>query len=126
MNHYQKPIISIDTGMAEGIYAASGATESAVTFSELSKLADWGNNNGQLSFTADLSKLANKAQLTLTITFSSDITNIWGGGANASYNGKTATLSWYSAPDVATLTVQVDTNLSNIHITGYTYSNAQA
>lgn len=126
MNHYQKPIISIDTGMAEGIYAASGATESAVTFSELSKLADWGNNNGQLSFTADLSKLANKAQLTLTITFSSDITNIWGGGVNASYNGKTATLSWYSAPDVATLTIQVDTNLSNIHITGYTYSNAQA
>ena len=126
MIRYEKPIISIDAGMAEGIYAASGAgtTESAVTLSGLTEAANWGNNNGQLKFTADFSKLSNKSKLTLTVTFSSDITNAWGGGASVSFHGNTATFTWYSASDTAELYIQVDTNISGIKITGYTYTNA--
>lgn len=126
MNHYEKPIISIDTGLAEGIYAASGAAESAVTFTEFTKVADWGNGNGQLNFTANLSKLPNKSNLTLTITFNSNIDNIWGSGASVACNGKIASLSMYSAPESATFTVQVTGSLSTLQITGYTYSNVQA
>ena len=123
MIRYEKPVISVDAGMAEGIYAASGVAQNTVTFSEFTPISVWGES-GQLKFTVDLSKLSNLSQLTLVITFNTDIANLWGGGANVQHNGKTATLYWYAAPSTAELTVQVNSNLSNLQITGSAYTNA--
>ena len=123
MNHYQKPIISIDTGMAEGIYAASGATQNTVSFGNLIETANWGNTSGQLKFSANLSSLAG-SKLKLIVTFNTDLTAAWGGGSSASGNGKNATFEWYQAPDTAELYIQVNTNPSSVQITGYTYTQA--
>lgn len=122
MKEYKKPVVTVDVGLAEGVYAASGAGD-AVTFSELSTIANWGSDNGQLKFTANLSGV-NPSQLTLAITFNADITSLWGGGAGATVSGKTATLTWYSAPSSAELTVQVSSGLSTLKIEGYSYRNS--
>ena len=121
MKEYKKPLVTVDEGLAEGVYAASGAGD-AVKFSDLTVIADW-TNSGQLTFSADLSQV-NLSQLTLVITFNADITSLWGGGASVTVSGKTATLTWYSAPTSADFTVQVSAKPSSVVITGYSYSNS--
>lgn len=123
MKAYSKPVISIDTGLAEGVYAASGASSEAVTLSSLFQTADWGFGNGQLKFTVDFSALPNLSNLSLTVTFSHDITNAWGNGPSATFSGQQATFTWYAAPQTAELYIQVDQHISDISITGYSYAN---
>ena len=125
MKQYTKPMISIDNGMAEGVYAASGAnTDGAgtITISSPSVVANWGNS-GQATFTLDLSKM-DPSQLTVILTFNMDISNGWGGGANASVSGNNLSLIWYSAPSSADITVQANGDITQLKCTGYSYSNA--
>ena len=90
MNQYVKPIISIASGITEGIYTASGVTPNAITLGALEVIADWGTN-GQVKFIADFSVLSNRCPLTLTVTFNATISNAWGGGCNSGKpNGNTA------------------------------------
>ncbi len=123
MKHtYEKPVITVDAGMAEGVYAASGATAAAdIAYSELTTVADWGNS-GQAKFTLDLSNV-NLSQLTVVVSFNTDIANGWGGGASATVSGSQVTLTWYSAPTSAEITVQVGSSFKDLKITGVTYSN---
>ena len=110
MNQYVKPIISIASGITEGIYTASGVTPNAVTLGALKVLNDWGTN-GQLIFAADFSALSNRCPLTLTVTFNATISSAWGGGCSSDIkNGNTAYFKWENgntAPETAELTVQV-------------------
>ena len=122
MKQYSKPVISIDSGMAEGVYAASGASSNAITISDLTVVADWGNS-GQAKFTLDLSNM-NPSQLTVMLTFNMDITSGWGGGAIASNSGHNLTLSWYSAPTSAEITVQANGDINQLKCNGYSYTNA--
>ena len=49
MKTYKKPIISIDSGLAEGVYAASGfydPSNPSVTFTELTKMVGVGPGDG--------------------------------------------------------------------------------
>lgn len=116
---YKKPVITVDAGMAEGVYAASGAA--GITFSDLATVADWGNS-GQAKFTLDLSNV-NPSQLTVVVSFNTDIISGWGGGASAVVSGSQVTLTWYSAPISAEITVQAGSNFKDLKITGVTYSN---
>ena len=121
MKMYEKPVISVDAGMTEGVYAAGGAGE--ITASEITVTADWGGS-GQMKFSLDLSAL-NRSQLTVVLTFNMDINNCWGGGASVTpSSGKTVTLSWYDAPEFPEIYVQVDrADFKNLKITGSSYSN---
>ena len=125
---YNKPIITIDNGLAEGIYAASGASveepKSEIKISEPIIIADWGNS-GQAKFTLDFSQL-NLSQLTVTLTFNMDITSGWGSSSDAKLNGNILTLYWYSAPSTAEITVQANGNISQLKCTGSNASNAAA
>lgn len=121
MKVYEKPVVSVDAGMAEGVYAASGSN-GGVRVSEPSVTADWGNNNGQVKFALDLSGM-DLSQLTVILTFNMDITGGWGGGANASVSGNKLRLEWYSAPASAEIYVQVDSGLNSLQCTGSSYSN---
>ena len=121
MKQYSKPIISIDAGMAEGVYAASGASN-AITISAPTVTADWGGS-GQATLTLDLSNM-NPSQLTVILTFNMDITSGWGGAASASASGHNVTLSWYSAPETAEITVQANGDINQLKCTGYSYTNA--
>lgn len=120
MKQYSKPMISIDAGMAEGVYAASGA--SAIKISDPTVTADWGGS-GQATLTLDLSNM-NPSQLTVILTFNTDIANGWGGGASASASGHNLTLTWYSAPESAEITVQANGDINQLKCTGYSYTNA--
>lgn len=122
MKQYSKPMISIDAGMAEGVYAASGSTSNAITISTPTVVADWGGS-GQATLTLDLSNM-NPSQLTVILTFNMDISSGWGGGASASASGHNLTLTWYSAPESADITVQTSDNIKQLQCTGYSYTNA--
>lgn len=111
----------MDAGLAEEIYAASGAGN-GVSASDLSVVSDWGNS-GQAKFTLDLTN-ANRSQLTVTVKFNNTISNGWGGGASASYSGNQLTLYWYSAPETVEITVQANCVITQLKITGCSASNA--
>lgn len=120
MSNYEKPVISVDAGMAEGVYAASGSN-GGVSVSGPSVVADWGGS-GQVQFNIDLSSL-NPSQLTVVLTFNMDISNGWGGNSTASFSGNKLTLYWYSAPTAAEIIVQVSANVNQLKCTGSTSSN---
>lgn len=122
MKTYIKPVISVDSGLAEGVYAASGAA--SVTFAKLSKESDWGNDNGQLKSTISFSDTVNLSQLTLKITFNQTISSAWADGASASISGSEVSFTWYSAPESAEFYIQVNEGLSTLSITGYSCTNA--
>ena len=121
MKMYEKPVITVDAGLAEGIYAASGAGNS-VSASDLSVVGDWGSG-GQANFTLDLTN-ANRSQLTVTVRFNNNISGGWSDGASSIYSGNQLTLSWYSAPETAKITVQANCVITQLKITGCSASNA--
>ena len=120
MKMYEKPIITVDAGLAEGVYAASGAGN-GVSASGLSVVYDWGGG-GQANFTLDLTN-ANRSQLTVIVTFNKDLVRGWGGGAYAVASGNKLTLTWYSAPESAEITVQANGVIKQLKITGCSASN---
>lgn len=121
MKMYEKPVITVDAGLAEGVYAASGAGN-GVSASDLSVVANWGGS-GQAKFTLDLTN-ANRSQLTVTVKFNNTISNGWSGGANATALGNKLTLTWYSAPEKADIDVQAKGDITQLQITGCSASNA--
>lgn len=123
MRVYEKPVISVDAGMAEGVYAASGAT-GGITASELRVIADWGNGNGQASFSLDLTGV-NRENLVINITFNLDITSIWGASSSGNCNGKVATISWngQTASEYPELTVQANGNINQLKIVAISQQN---
>lgn len=124
MNAYEKPVISVDTGMAEGVYAASGSNPSSgdVSVKFLRYDGDWGNG-GTAVYNVDLSSL-NPSQLTVVLTFNMDISGGWGGGASAATSGKELTLTWYAAPSSAEISVQVQgADVKQLECTGSRSSN---
>lgn len=122
MKQYSKPIISIDTGMAEGVYAAASGAGNEITVSSPKVVNNWGSS-GQAEFSLDLSKM-NPSQLTVILTFNMDISSGWGSSANATTNGHNLTLNWYSAPTSAEITVQANGDITQLKCTGYSYTNA--
>lgn len=122
MKLYAKPVVTIDSGLAEGVYAASGAAAYSIPVSSQEVAANWGDS-GQVKFTIDLSNV-NSSQLTVVMTFNMDISNGWGGGASATASGKQLTLSWYNAPSSAEITVQANGDVTKLQCTGTSYSNS--
>ena len=121
MSRYEKPVITVDVGLAEGVYAASGAGN-GVSAGSLSVVNNWGGG-GQAMFTLDLSN-ANRSQLTVTVTFNNSIGNGWGGGAAATVSGNKLVLYWHSAPETAEITVQENSAIAQLQITGCSASNS--
>lgn len=121
MKIYEKPVVSVDAGMMEGVYMQSGgASGGGVGVSSPKIVADWGGS-GQVEYKIDLSGL-NPSQLTIVLTFNTDIDKGWGGGADANALGKSLTLTWYSAPSTADITVQINGNVNQLQCTGSSYS----
>lgn len=122
MNLYTKPVIKVDTGIAEGIYAASGSASASIPVTFVNVVNNWGNG-GQAKFSVDLSGV-NSSQLTIILTFNMEISSGWADGAENSSSGKELTLTWYSAPTSADVTVQVSGDITNLECTGSRYYNA--
>ena len=47
MNTYKKPVVTVDAGMAEGVYAASGAAQGTLNVTYYGVWDRWGTNGGK-------------------------------------------------------------------------------
>ena len=47
MNTYKKPVVTVDAGMAEGVYAASGASQGTLKVTYVGVWDKWGTNGGK-------------------------------------------------------------------------------
>ena len=121
MREYRKPVVTVDAGLAEGIYVASGAGNS-VSSGPLEVCGKW-SGGGQAKFTLDLTNV-NHSKLKVTVTFNKNISSGWGGGASSSIEGNKLILSWYEAPNTAEIYVQENSDIAQLQITGCSASNA--
>ena len=117
---YKKPIITIDTGLAEGIYAASGTKSDVLTVEYSNKNVYYGEN-GAITYKVTFSGSLKITSITLTFdqTIDSASANttcsVSGNSVMLTYNG------WEPSSPV-NITVAVSSGLSSLKLTGYTYT----
>ena len=125
MKTYKKPVVTVDAGMAEGVYAASGATQGTLNVTYVGVWDKWGTNGGKGLAQADWSGI--NGTITLNITFNDTIDQVETDDASVqeSWSGKTATLTFAStATNPLTLGVHIDhgASIDDLQMTGFTYS----
>ena len=125
MKTYKKPVVTIDAGMAEGVYAASGATQGTLNVTYVGVWDKWGTNGGKGLAQADWSGI--NGTITLNITFNDTLDQVETDDASVqeSWSGKTATLTFAStATNPLTIGVHIDhgASIDDLQMTGYTYS----
>lgn len=124
---YEKPIVSVDTGLAEGVYAASGAdvSQGTLNVSYFGVWDRWGTNGGKGLAQASWSDIT--GTITVNINFNDSVDEIETDDASVqkSWSGKTATLTFAStATNPLTIGIHLNhgTSIDNLQITGFTYS----
>lgn len=125
MNTYKKPVVTVDAGMAEGVYAASGAAQGTLNVTYIGVWDRWGTNGGKGLAQANWSDI--NGTITLNITFNDTVDQVETDGASVqtSWSGKTATLTFAStATNPLTIGIHLNhgTSIDDLNMTGYTYS----
>lgn len=125
MKTYKKPVVTVDAGMAEGVYAASGATQGTLNVTYVGVWDKWGTNGGKGLAQATWSGI--NGTITLNITFNDTLEQVETDDASVqeSWSGKTATLTFAStATNPLTIGVHIDHGVSidDLRMTGFTYS----
>ena len=123
--HYTKPVVSIDSGLSEGVYAASGANQGTLNVTYCGVWDRWGTNGGKGLAMANWSDL--NGTITLNITFNDSVDMIESDDASVqkSCSGKTATLTFAStATNPLTIGVHLNhgTSIDDLRMTGFSYS----
>ena len=109
MNTYKKPVVTVDAGMAEGVYAASGAAQGTLNVTYYGVWDRWGTNGGKGLAMANWSDL--NGTITLNITFNDTVDQAETDDASvqASWSGKTATFTFAStASNPLTIGIHID------------------
>ena len=125
MNTYKKPVVSVDSGMAEGVYAASGASAGTLNVTYYGVWDRWGTNGGKGLAMANWSDI--NGTITLNITFNDTVDEVETDDASVqrTWSGKTATLTFAStAANPLTIGIHLNhgTSIDNLQMTGFTYS----
>lgn len=125
MNTYKKSVVTVDAGMAEGVYAASGATQGTLNVTYIGVWDRWGTNGGKGLAQANWSDI--NGTITLNITFNDTVDQVETDGASVqtSWSGKTATLTFASTvtnPLTIGIHLNHGTSIDDLNMTGYTYS----
>ena len=125
MNTYKKPVVTVDAGMAEGVYAASGITQGTLNVTYVGVWDRWGTNGGKGLAQAEWSGI--DGTITLNVTFSDTVDQVETDDASVqtSWSGKTATLTFAStATNPLTIGIHLNhgTSIDELKMTGYTYS----
>ncbi len=125
MNTYKKPVVSVDSGMAEGVYAASGASGGKLNVTYHGVWDRWGTNGGKGLAMADWTDI--DGTIILYINFNDTVDEIETSDASVkkSWSGKTATLTIPSAAEnPLTIGIHLNhgTSIDNLQMTGYNYS----
>lgn len=125
MRTYKKPMITVDSGLAEGVYAASGAAQGKLNVTYHGVWDRWGTNGGKGLAQAKWSGI--DGTITLNINFNDTVDQVETDDASvqASCSGNTATFTFAStATNPLTIGIHLNhgTSIDNLQITGYTYS----
>lgn len=125
MRTYKKPVVTVDAGMAEGVYAASGASKGTLNVTYCGVWDRWEPNGGKGLAQADWSDI--DGTITLTINFNDTVDEIETDDASVqkSWSGRTATLTFAStAGNPLTIGIHLNhgTSIDNLHMTGFSYS----
>ena len=125
MREYRKPVVIVDAGLAEGIYAASGAAQGTLNVTYYGVWDRWGTNGGKGLASASWSDI--NGTITLNISFNDTVDQIEVDDASVqkTCSGKTATLTFSStASNPLTIGIHLNhgTSIDNLKITGYNYS----
>ena len=125
MKTYERPVVSVDTGFAEGVYAASGATQGTLNVTYYGVWDRWGTKGGKGLAMADWSGI--DGTITLNITFNDTVDQVETTDASvqASCSGKTATFVFAStATNPLTIGIHLNhgTSIDDLKMTEYTYS----
>ena len=125
MNTYKKPVVTVDAGMAEGVYAASGAAQGTLNVTYIGVWDRWGTNGGKGLAQADWSGI--DGTITLNVTFSDTVDQVETDDASVqtSWSGKTATLTFAStATNPLTIGIHLNhgTSIDDLKMIGFTYS----
>ena len=96
MRTYKKPMITVDSGLAEGVYAASGSSQGTLNVTYHGVWDRWGTNGGKGLAMANWSDL--NGTITLNITFNDTVDQAETDDASVqtSWSGKTATFTFAS------------------------------
>ena len=122
MKTYKKPVLTVDAGMAEGVYAASGASQGTLNVVYIMVWDDW-SSGGKGLLQADWSGI--DGMITLNMNFNDTIDQVEANGASGSCSGKNVTLTFASTVEnPLTIGVHINhgTSIKNLQMTGYTYS----
>ena len=125
MKTYKKPVLTVDAGMAEGVYAASGASQGTLNVTYHGAWDRWGTNGGKGLAMANWSNI--DGTIALNITFNDTVDQIETDDASVqtSCSGNTATLTFAStASNPLTIGIHLNhgTSIDNLKMTGFTYS----
>ncbi len=124
---YKKPVFTIDSGLSEGIYAASGAgaKQGTLNVTYYGVWDRWGSNGGKGLAYANWSDI--NGTITLTINFNDTVDGIETDDASVqkSCSGKTATLTFAStASNPLTIGIHLNhgTSIDDLKMTDFSYS----
>lgn len=125
MRTYKKPMITVDSGLAEGVYAASGASQGTLNVTYYGVWDRWGTNGGKGLAMANWSDL--NGTITLNITFNDTVDQAETDDASVqtSWSGKTATFTFASTtsnPLTIGIHLNHGTSIDDLKMTGFTYS----
>ena len=123
--NYQRPVISVDAGMAEGVYAASGSESGTLEVTYVGVWDRWGTNGGKGVAVANWSGI--NGTITLTLTFNDTVDQVETDDASVqeSWEGNSATLTFAStASNPLTIGIHLNhgTSIDNLNIENYSYS----
>ena len=125
MSKYIKPVVSVDAGMAEGVYAASGASKGTLNVTYCGVWDRWGTNGGKGLAMANWSDIDGTITLNVTFNDTVDQAETSDSSEQASASGNTATFAFAStASNPLTLGIHLNhgTSIDNLKMTGFTYS----
>ena len=124
MKMYKKPIVTVDAGLAEGVYAASGA-KGTLNVTYYGVWDRWGTNGGNGLAMADWSGIDGTITLNVTFNDTVDQAETTDASVQTSWSGKTATFTFAStAENPLTIGIHLNhgTSIDNLKMTGFTYS----
>lgn len=125
MRTYKKPVVTVDAGMAEGVYAASGASKGTLNVTYYGVWDRWGSNGGKGLAQADWSDIDGTITLTINLNDTVDEIETDDASVQKSWSGQTATLTFAStASNPLTIGIHLNhgTSIDNLQMTGFSYS----
>lgn len=125
MKMYKKPIVTVDAGLAEGVYAASGASKGTLNVTYYGVWDRWGTNGGKSLAMVNWSDIDGTITLNVTFNDTVDEAETTDASVKASCSGNTATFTFAStAENPLTLGIHLNhgTSIDDLKMTGFTYS----